>query len=235
MNEVARVLVVTAHPDDVDFGAAGTVARWREVGVEVAYLVCTDGEAGGSDRALGRAELAAVRREEQRRAAAAVGVETVEFLGRPDGSLAADLELRREIAAAIRRHRPDRVLCQSPERDYTRLPASHPDHLAAGAAAVAAVYPDARNPFAFPELLAAGLEPHAVGELWLMAHPLANHHVDVTEHLEAKLAALHCHESQLPDPAAMDERIRSSTARNAEQAGMAAGRHAEAFFVTTLG
>ncbi len=235
MSGAGRVLVVTAHPDDVDFGAAGTIAGWRREGIEVSYLICTDGEAGGSDRALPRAELAATRRREQRRAAALVGVEEVEFLGHADGALLAGPALRRDIAREIRRLRPDRVLCPSPERDYSRIAASHPDHLAAGSAALAAVYPDARNPFAFPELLDEGLEPHAVGELWLMAHPVANHHVDISDALEVKLAAIAAHESQLVDPPATALRVRSSTAENAREAGLPVGRHAEAFFVTTLG
>ena len=159
---IARILVVTAHPDDVDFGAAGSVAVWTNAGIEVAYCIVTDGDAGGSDRSVSRTEMAAIRREEQLEAAKVVGVSDVTYLGFPDGRVVADLELRRAISRVIRRFRPDRVVAQSPERNWSRIYASHPDHLAAGEAAVCAVYPDARNPFAFPDLLEEGLEPHTV-------------------------------------------------------------------------
>jgi LmbE family N-acetylglucosaminyl deacetylase len=224
-----RVLVVTAHPDDVDFGAAGTVASLVRGGSTVTYLVVTDGDAGGFDPALDRAEIPAIRRAEQRAAASLLGVAEVRFLGRRDGELVADAPLRREVARAIRELRPDLVITSSPERYYDRLPASHPDHLAAGEAALRAVYPDARNRFAFPELLEEGLEPHVVAEVWLMAHPEPDYPVDITELLECKLAAIAAHASQLPDPAGVAERVRAWTAAEAEQLGLGPGRHAEAF------
>lgn len=230
-----RVLVVTAHPDDVDFGAGGTIASWCAAGAHVDYLVCTDGDAGGFDREIDRSEIGPIRRAEQRHAAALLGAGEVDFLGYPDGALVGDLELRRDIARAIRRRRPDLVLCQSPERDYTRLGASHPDHLAAGAATVAAVYPDARNPFAFPELLAEEqLDPHSVPRLWMMAHPIANETVDVSAFLDAKLAAIGAHASQLPDPEATFQRVRGWTAATAAAAGLSEGHYAEAFFTVIL-
>ena len=129
---VGRILVVTAHPDDVDFGAAGTVATWTAAGIEVAYCIATDGDAGGSDRSVSRADVAALRREEQTDAAKAVGVSDITFLGFPDGRLEADLALRRAISRVIRQFRPDRVVCQSPERNWMAIYASHPDHMAAG-------------------------------------------------------------------------------------------------------
>ena len=155
--------MVTAHPDDVDFGAAGTVAAFTAAGVEVTYCIVTDGDAGGSDRPMPRVEMAALRQDEQRAAAAVVGVSDVRFLGHPDGMVQATLELRRDISRVIRQVRPERVITQSPERNWDAIFASHPDHLAAGEAAVCAVYPDARNPFAHPELLdEEGLEPWSV-------------------------------------------------------------------------
>jgi len=229
------VLVVTAHPDDVDFGAGGTVATWTDAGVEVAYCIVTDGDAGGFDRRIPRPEMAALRRDEQRAAAKTLGVESVTFLGYPDGRLTASIELRRDIARVIRQVRPDTVLCQSPERFWDRLPASHPDHLAAGEATICAVYPDARNPFAHPELLDEGLEPHTVGEVWLMATPRADRFVDVTGAVDRKLAALRCHASQHPDVAAMEERVRSWMVATATAAGLGAGRAAEAFQVVRTG
>ncbi|MGH9106581.1 MAG: PIG-L deacetylase family protein, partial [Acidimicrobiales bacterium] len=145
---VERALFVTAHPDDVDFGAAGTVAAWVKAGVEVAYCIVTDGDAGGTDRSVPRAEISRLRRQEQREAGAEVGVTDITFLGYPDGRLAATPEVRRDVSRVVRRCRPQRLVCQSPERDWDRIGASHPDHLAAGEASVCAAYPDARNPFA---------------------------------------------------------------------------------------
>lgn len=233
-SERPTVLVVVAHPDDVDFGAAGTVARWRSEGLPVHYCIVTDGDAGGFDRSLARTEMARIRREEQQAAARTVGVEEVTFLGFPDGRLEVSMELRRAIAAEIRRVRPRRIVCQSPERNWARLPASHPDHLAAGEATVRAVYPDARNPFAHPDLLEAGLEPHSVEELWLMAAPGADRAVDVTDFVDTKLAALRCHRSQLPDPAGTERTVRNWLASAAQQAGLPEGRAAELFRVVTL-
>ena len=224
-----RILVVTAHPDDVDFGVAGSVARWVEEGHEVAYCVVTDGDAGGFDPSVPRSEIPSIRRAEQRAAAKVVGVEDVSFLGHPDGRLMVSIELRRDITRVIRRVGPERVVCQSPERNWARIYASHPDHLAAGEATLGAVYPDARNPFAHPELAAEGLEPHSVSEVWLMAHPESDVFVDITDHVEAKLSALRCHESQISDPDALDGMIRGWTAATAHAAGLPDGRLAEAF------
>ena len=162
-----RVLVVTAHPDDVDFGAAGTVAKWTDEGVEVIYCIVTDGDAGGFDPNVPRTEIAGIRRAEQTAAAKEVGVSELRFLGHPDGRLVASLDLRRDISREIRRYRPDIVMCQSPQRDFQRI-ASHPDHLAAGEATLSAVYPDARNPFTFTELVDEGFEAHAARQIWVM-------------------------------------------------------------------
>ncbi len=232
---VERILVVVAHPDDIDFGAAGSVAAWTNAGVDVAYCIATDGDAGGSDRALARSEMAAIRRDEQRAAAREVGVSEVTFLGFPDGRVMPDIELRREISRAIRRFRPERVVAPSPERNWARIHASHPDHLAVGEAAACAVYPDSRNPFAHPELLAEGLEPHTVSELWLMATERADRAVDVTEWFDRKLAALRCHRSQVGDGGDLDDMLRSWMSGTALAAGLPEGRLAEAFHVVGTG
>src|SRR5579875_1297673 len=123
---MARILVITAHPDDVDFGVAGSVATWVSEGHEVSYCVCTDGDAGGFDPAVPREQIPAIRRAEQVAAAAEVGVGDVRFLGYPDGRLAPTIELRRDLSRVIRQVRPDRVVAQSPERNYERIFASHP-------------------------------------------------------------------------------------------------------------
>jgi LmbE family N-acetylglucosaminyl deacetylase len=226
---VERILVVSAHPDDVDFGVAGSVATWTASGIDVSYCIVTDGDAGGDDLDLARHEMARVRRAEQTAAAATVGVSDLHFLGYPDGRLQPTIELRRDLSRVIRMVRPQRVVCQSPERIWERVYASHPDHLAAGEAAVCAVYPDARNPFAHPELLEAGHEPWTVPELWLMAHPNVDVYVDTTDTIDKKVAALRCHESQIPDPEGLDQRMREWGAMIASRVGLPDGRLAEAF------
>jgi LmbE family N-acetylglucosaminyl deacetylase len=228
---VARILVVTAHPDDVDFGVAGSVAVWTDAGVEVAYCIATDGDAGGSDPSVSRSDMAVIRRREQTEAARLVGVTDVTFLGFPDGRLVPDLDLRRAITGVIRRFRPDRVVAQSPERNWGRIYASHPDHLAAGEAVTCAVYPDARNPFAFPELLDEGLEPHTVPELWIMATEHADRAVDATAQYDRKLAALRSHRSQVGDGAELDGLLRGWMSGTALAAGLPDGCLAEAFQV----
>jgi LmbE family N-acetylglucosaminyl deacetylase len=230
---IERILVVTAHPDDVDFGAAGTVATWTRAGYAVTYCVVTNGDAGGFDPAVPRSEIAGIRQAEQRAAAAEVGVTDVRFLGHPDGRVEVSLDLRRDLSRVIRQVRPQRVLTQSPQRNYERIYASHPDHLATGEAALCAVYPDARNPFAHPELLAdEGLEAWAVSEVWLMASPAGGHFVDVTDLYDTKIAALRQHVSQLPGvPGDLDTLLRGWLGMNAAAAGLPEGRLAEAFQV----
>src|SRR5262245_8675844 len=165
---VERVLVITAHPDDVDFGAAGAVAVWTSKGIEVTYCIVTDGDAGGFDPSVPRDRIGGIRQAEQRAAADAVGVTDVRFLGYPDGRVEFSLELRRDLSRVIRQVRPQRVVTQAPERNYERIYASHPDHLATGEAALCAVYPDARNPYAHPELADDGYEAWTVPEVWIM-------------------------------------------------------------------
>jgi LmbE family N-acetylglucosaminyl deacetylase len=229
--DVGRILVVAAHPDDVDFGAAGTVATWTDAGIGVSYCIVTDGDAGGFDPAVPRAEIPRIRRAEQAAAAKTVGVVDLHFLSYPDGQLEPGIALRRELARVIRIVRPQRVVCPSPQRNFARIFASHPDHLAAGEATLCAVYPDARNPFAFPELVAQGLEAHTVSEVWMMAAPDQNQRVDITDTVERKIAALRCHESQLLDPDRIGELIHQWGRAVAQEAGLPDGRFAEGFFV----
>ena len=226
-----RVLVVVAHPDDADFGAAGTVASWTALGCAVTYCIITDGSAGSVDGATDSSVLSATRQQEQREAAEAVGVEEVVFLGYEDGALEPTRDVRRDVTRVIRQVRPDRVITQSPERDYDRIRASHPDHLAAGEATLRAVYPDARNPYAHRELLEGGLEPFEVPEVWLMAAPRPDRVVDITDHFEKKLAALRSHRSQIADPVAIETFISNWTSATAQRFGLAPGRLAEAFRV----
>jgi LmbE family N-acetylglucosaminyl deacetylase len=229
-------LVVTAHPDDVDFGAAGTIATWTDAGIKVTYCVCTRGEASGPAGA-DRAETARRREAEQRAAAAAVGVHDITFLDHPDGAVTPSLELRRDIARVIRVVRPDRVLSWSPEINWDRIVTAHPDHRAVGEATLAAVYPDARNPHAFPELLAdEGLEPWSVRELWLADAPerLHNQVVDVTETFDRKIIALRSHVSQVGGWTDLEDAMRSGFGGVARSHGLPDGRLAEAFQVVAM-
>jgi LmbE family N-acetylglucosaminyl deacetylase len=232
---IERVLVVVAHPDDCDFGNAGTTAKWTDAGVTVTYCIVTDGDAGGSDRSITREEMARIRRIEQTEAAAQVGVTDLTFLGYPDGRLTSSIELRRDISRVIRQQRPQRVITQSPVRNFTRIFASHPDHLAAGEAALCAVYPDARNPFAHRELLEEeGLEPYSVAEVWMSAVLSTGQDVqviDVTDTADRKLAALRCHRSQYTDWDALEQRVRGWMEATAKMNGLEAGRLAEQFVV----
>jgi LmbE family N-acetylglucosaminyl deacetylase len=228
----ARVLVVTAHPDDVDFGSAGSVALWTDAGVEVSYCIITDGDAGGFDRAVPRRVMAEIRRAEQTAAAKVVGVEDLYWLGHPDGRVESNLALRRDISRVIRMVRPEIVVTQSPDRNYQRIYASHPDHLAAGEAALSAVYPDARNPFAHTELLdVEGLEPWSVDEVWLQAASDPDRFVDITHVIDRKLEALRSHVSQHPDPGMLDGMIRGWGEMVAKAGGLPDGHLAEAYLV----
>jgi LmbE family N-acetylglucosaminyl deacetylase len=225
---VERVLVVTAHPDDVDFGFAGSVAAMTDAGVEVAYCIVTDGGAGGAETGIPREEMAEIRRDEQRKAAAVVGVHELHFLGYLDGRLQPTLELRRDISRVIRQVRPQRVYSQSPERNLDRIYASHPDHLAAGEATLCAVYPDARNRWAHPELAAEGLEPWTVPAVWLGAATSGpTHYLDITSSIDRKIEALLSHKSQLPDPEQTETMVRTWATAMAVTAGLPAGHFAE--------
>lgn len=233
-SEVDRALVVVAHPDDVDFGAGGTIAGWTAAGIDVAYCIATYGDAGGFDDTP-REQMPVLREAEQRAAAKIVGVEDVTFLGYPDGAVTAGLDLRRDIARQIRRVRPQRVLIQSPERNWQRVPASHPDHMAVGEAAMCAVYPDARNPFAFPELLAdEALDAWAVPEVWVMGAPQLDHYVDITDQFATKVAALQAHVTQTAHFEDLPGFLRRMLAANAAAGGLPEGRLAEAFRVVNV-
>ncbi len=230
-DHVERVLCVLAHPDDVDFGSAGTVATWTARGTEVSYCIVTDGDAGGFDETP-REQMPVLRRAEQTAAAAEVGVSDIRFLGYPDGRLELTLDLRRDISRVIRQVRPQRVLTTSPERTWDRIGASHPDHMTVGEATLRAVYPDARNPFAFPELLSdEGLDAWTVSEVWLSAGPRTDHAVDVTDVLDRKLAALHCHVTQVSHNPDVDAFVTGWMRQTANRFDLPAGRLAEAFHV----
>ncbi len=230
---VQRVLLIAAHPDDVDFTSAGTIATWTDAGLDVSYCILTDGDAGGFDPTVPRSAIAGIRQDEQRKAAAILGVTDVEFLGYPDGRLVVSLELRRDITRVIRRTRPDRVVVPPPQRDLRNVYVSHPDHVAAGEAGLCAIYPDARNPFAHPELLEEeGLDAHTVGEVWVVsANDKADHYVDITDTFDRKIAALRAHTSQTAHMTTLEERMRAWGTLQAEAADLPEGRLAEGYLL----
>jgi LmbE family N-acetylglucosaminyl deacetylase len=235
LKDVERVLVITAHPDDLDFGNAGTIAMFTDRGIHVSYCICTNGDAGGFDPAVPRSEIPIIRQREQRAAGEAVGVKAddIHFLGYADGSLEVTMDLRRDISRVIRQVRPQICITQSPQRSFERIYASHPDHLAAGEAALCAIYPDARNPFTHTTLLAEGHEAWTVPETWITTNEGPNHYVDTTDFFDRKVKALLSHVSQTEHMGedGIRERIGGWNGQLAKEAGFPDGHMAEAFKV----
>jgi LmbE family N-acetylglucosaminyl deacetylase len=216
-------MVIVAHPDDADFGPAGTMAGWIDAGTVGHLVCCTSGDAGGDDADIDPLALAATREAEQRAAALIVGYEAVTFLHGPDGALANDLPLREQLVAAIRGFRPDAVLTMDPSMLFSRSGhIQHTDHRAAALAAVDAVYPAARNAMAFPHLARAGLAPHSVRWLYLFWTDEAHIWIDTTATFERKLAALRAHASQIPEPGEFETRMRRWAAEDGAHIGVAA-------------
>ena len=196
-----RAMVVAAHADDAEWGCGGTVARWCAAGWEVAYVLCTDGSKGSDDPAITAADLVQIRQREQREAGRILGLSEITFLGYPDAGLEPTLALRKDIARQIRRQRPDILVCMNPARNFGHQGyIDHPDHLAAGEAAMAAAFPAARDRLTFPELIAEeGLLAHKVKEVWIMGFPHPDRYVDITEYADTAIAALRAHRSQVGD------------------------------------
>jgi LmbE family N-acetylglucosaminyl deacetylase len=234
-----RVLLVMAHPDDAEFWAGGTIAAWTDAGIAVTYCVLTDGEAGGFDPTIPRADIPAIRRAEQREAAGLLGVGDVRFLGLSEGGLGeASAVLHGDLVRVIRQVRPQRVVTWSPEWNWARFRSCHPAHLATGVATLRAIYPDAGNRFALTQLLQdEGLEPWTVGEVWLINSPAreVNHFVDITATFDRKVAAVRAHVSQVKDPVDLAGRLRERIAANTTDAGLSEDRLAEAFQVVQTG
>lgn len=192
-------MVSVAHPDDAEFGCAGSVARWTAEGQHVIYVLGTSGDKGSDDIEMTGERLMEVREAEQRAACAVLGVSDVIFLRMPDAELVPDLEMRRKLTRVIRQVRPDAIVCQDPTARFEGSGyIQHPDHIAMGEATVAALFPSARDRLTFPELLAEGLEPHKVTEVYLMAsQDKCDHYVDISGFMEQKLASLAAHASQM--------------------------------------
>jgi len=230
--KVTRAMVVFAHPDDAEFGCGGTVATWVLEGIEVVYVVATDGSKGSADPAMSPERLIALRRQEQRQAADVLGVKEVVFLDYPDGYLEHTLALRKDIARAIRQFRPERLVTMTPYRSFSiNTSVNHPDHLAVGDATLAAVYPTARDRLTFPELLADRLEPFAVREVYVMGTDAPDTWIDITQTLDKKIEALLEHTSQIRSPEALD-RVRTRARETGQGHDMP---YAECFKKFTLG
>lgn len=227
-------MVIVAHPDDADFGIAGTIARWVRAGTVAHLVCCTSGDAGADDAALDPLELGRTREAEQRAAARIVGYEDVTFLHRPDGALSNDLALREQLVRLIRTFRPDAVLAMDPEvviLDNRFI--QHTDHRQAAMAALDAVYPAARNAMAFTHLaLNEGLAPHATNTLLLFFSGQPTVWVDISDTLETKIEALRAHASQLRKPEELEAMIRGWAQEDGQRVGRSA---AEAFRRVSLG
>jgi LmbE family N-acetylglucosaminyl deacetylase len=236
---VDRVLVVVAHPDDAEFWVGGSIALWTDAGTEVMYCVLSDGQAGGFDPATPRTQIPQMRRAEQVEAAALLGVGDVRFFGLSEGDFRqAGRALHVDLVRVIRQVRPQRVVTWSPEWNWQRFRSCHPDHLATGAAVLTAIYPDAGNQFALPQLKEQeGLDAWTVGEVWLLNSPQreVNRYVDITETFDRKVAAVRAHVSQIKDPDTLADRLRARIAPNTAAAGLSEGRLAEAFQAVVTG
>ena len=195
MTKPAQVMVVTPHPDDAEFGVAGTVACWTREGKNVVYVVCTNGDKGTSDINMKPQELAGIREQEQLAAAKLLGVSEVIFLRHPDQSLEDTPEFRKELVRLIRMYQPEIVVTTDPYRRYVW----HRDHRITGRVTLDAIFPYARDFFSYPDLLEEGLQPHKVKEVWLWATEDPNYRSDITDTFDIKMAALGCHKSQVGD------------------------------------
>ncbi len=226
-----RAMVIVAHPDDIEFSCAGTIARWVREGAEVCYVLCTSGDVGIAEAGMTKARAAEIREAEQREAARIVGVNEVVFLREPDGMLEATLELRKKLVREIRRFKPDAVICGDPQALWVGEGyINHPDHRAAALAAIDAIFPAAGQPNLFEELAEEGLSAHKVYKVFVMAWDQATHYVDISTTIDLKIAALKAHISQMGDwdPT---EQVKGWAAERAKGLEM---DYAEAFRVITF-
>lgn len=225
--EQKRVLLVAAHPDDPEFSSAGTVANWVREGIDVVFVLVTSGDKGTPDHTMTGERLSNMREEEQKSAAARLGVTQVQFLRFPDGELTPSLELRGAITRMIRMFKPYAVMTHDPlTLFYNNEFINHPDHRAVGQATVDAIYPTARDPLQFAEQTREGLEPHKVKEIFLWGSDEPNVVVDISDTIQDKVEALKFHASQVGSSDDLEERIKTRSAQVAEPAGL---RYAEAF------
>jgi LmbE family N-acetylglucosaminyl deacetylase len=221
--QLSRVMAIMPHPDDAEFGAAGTIARWIREGKESTYVVCTNGDKGSSDPDMTSERLAEIRRQEQTEAARILGVKDIVFLDYPDGWLEDTPAFRGQLVRLIRKYRPDVVMTTDPHRKYMW----HRDHRITGVVALDAIFPYARDRLSYPEHIAEGLKTHHVREIYLWGAEEPDTFMDITETFDLKLAALACHTSQIGQRIeVLRERIRERSEKMGQSHGMAM---AEAF------
>lgn len=202
--EYQTIMLVVAHPDDMEFSSAATVAKFAKEGRKVILVQSTSGDKGTARLDISSEDLAALREGEEREACRILGVAEVVFLRQHDGELMSDLNFREKIVRQIRTFRPDVVITHDPFRPYSL----HPDHRAVGITTVDSVYPTSRDPLYFPEHLKAGLEPHKVAELWLFGSEYPDRFIDVSDTFDLKIEALKAHKSQVGLAETLDERLR---------------------------
>ncbi len=213
-----KVLVICAHPDDPEFGAAGTVARWANDGAEVVYVIVTDGSKGSSDPDMTKERLIALREQEQTAAAKAASVAQVVFLRQPDGEVSNTYQLREMIVRQIRQHKPDVLITHDPtSRIINNTYLNHTDHRVVGDTVLDAVFPLARDRLNFMEHEDEGLEPHKVLDVFLLFTDQPNYWVDISATIDQKIAALQAHQSQIGEPEALAKRIYERAGQRAEQ------------------
>ncbi len=215
------ILAVGAHPDDTDFGASGTIAKWVEEGATAYYLICTDGSRGSQDPAMTHRKLALIRRKEQENSAKVLGIKKVFFLDHTDTQLACDLKLKKEIVRIIRTVKPNIVIAMDPTFYYSQKFGfvNHTDHRAAGLATLDACFPLSRDRLTFPEHEKEGLKPHKVEDLLLVNFEKADFFVDITKTIDKKIKALSCHKSQFADFKKVEKMIRERSSMQGKGEG----------------
>lgn len=216
-SDIKRALVIVAHPDDADIICGGTAIQMARQGIEVAYMVLTNGDKGNHNPEITRNQLIAMRQIEQRNAAAASGVHTVLFMGEEDGFLRPRKAIRKRVTREIRRIRPELIICTNPDRYFVGEGyINHPDHRNAGLVAIEAIFPAADNPMFYPDMADEGYKPHKIKYLYIHGHEQPDLKVDITADLETKIQAIFCHKSQFTDPQAAEKRWREGWAEKTE-------------------
>jgi len=224
---VERVLVIMAHPDDPDFSCAGTAIQMAAQGIEVTYMILTNGDKGNHNPLITRNQLILMRKEEQRAAAALSGVKNVIFMDEEDGFLRPTPEIRKRVCREIRRIRPQLIICSNPERYFSGNGyINHPDHRNAGLVAMEAIFPAADNPMFYPDMANEGYLPHKISQLYVSGHEDADVEVDVTDGIETKIASILSHKSQFLEPEQMEKWLRERWGEKQEDGTL---RHFERF------
>lgn len=226
-SEVERALVIMAHPDDPDFSCAGSAIQMARQGIEVTYMILTNGDKGNHNPLVTRRQLILMRKEEQRKAAAMSGVEHVLFMDEEDGFLRPTPELRKRVCREIRRIRPQLIICNSADRYVSgRGYINHPDHRNAGLVALEAIFPAADNPMFYPDLTNEGYPPHKISQLYISGADVVDVEIDISDAIDLKIKSILCHESQFDDLAATEKRMREWTGEEQEDGSL---RHFERF------